>query len=288
MALMILIWGFEYIVVKNVLPLIQPLSLVFLKYVLAGTVLTIIKCIRDRKFPIKKNHIFKFIICALFGDILYYFSEYTSLIYLKVSTVTIILAFVPIMSMVIEFFLYKKKPVIMMIVCAFISVGGIVLVTGDLNFFSGELIGFLCAILAVICWNVFNFITEGLTEEYKIFDITYFQVLSAICMAFPFFVMNPPALSSFAIPEFTIAVLYLGLFSASFCFLVYVKAIDEIGSTAASMFSNFTPVIASVFGFIFLKEILSLAQLAGCVIVIVSGFVFILAKNKLEKNKLNP
>ena len=64
---------------------------------------------RDRKFYVRPRDIPFFIICSLTGEILYYFCEYSSMDYLPVSIITIILAFVPAVSIIAERVVFKKR-----------------------------------------------------------------------------------------------------------------------------------------------------------------------------------
>jgi drug/metabolite transporter (DMT)-like permease len=287
MFFLLLAWGFEYVVVKVCLNefYVAPLTLVFMKYLIALIILVAIKLARDRRLPFRKKDILPIAFCALCGDIFYFFGEYTALTMLKISTVTILLAFVPVVSMLIEIAIYKKLPTVLMVAMAAVSIVGVALVCGEdvKAFFSGKLIGFLCVILAVLSWNVYNFITDRLTERHKPFDLTLLQLASALVLCAPAIFVAPPPAAAFSSPLFFAAVIYLGVFSSCICFLIYVKSISIIGATSASMFSNFLPVTSSFFGFVALGESLTIVQVLGGVIVVASGVIFIREKGKVER-----
>lgn len=94
---------------KNALEVFRPLNLMFFKYLGGLVVITLIKVIAERRFTIRKKDIIFFVMCSLTGQVLYYFCEYTAMEYIPVALITIILSFVPIISILIERVFFKTK-----------------------------------------------------------------------------------------------------------------------------------------------------------------------------------
>lgn len=94
---------------KNALEVFRPLNLMFFKYFGGLIVITLIKAVAERKFTIRKKDIIFFVMCSLTGQVLYYFCEYTAMEYIPVALITIILSFVPIISILIERVFFKTK-----------------------------------------------------------------------------------------------------------------------------------------------------------------------------------
>ena len=130
MSLLVTAWGFDYVVAKNVLKLFEPLTLLFLKYFIGLILVFTIKMKTDRKGMVRKKDIPLFILCSLCGEIIYYFCEYTAMDYMPVSLITIILAFVPALSIIIEKVLFKRRVTKAMVIGIAVCIFGIVLVIG--------------------------------------------------------------------------------------------------------------------------------------------------------------
>lgn len=94
---------------KNVLEVFRPLNLMFFKYFGGLVVITLIKVIAEHRFTVRKKDIIFFVMCSLTGQVLYYFCEYTAMEYIPVALITIILSFVPIISILIERVFFKTK-----------------------------------------------------------------------------------------------------------------------------------------------------------------------------------
>lgn len=281
MAILVFIWGFEYIAAKSALDTVNPITLVFFKYVTGAAVLLCIKLARDRRFPFKVRDIPFFILCAIFGDILYYASEYQAMSYLPVSVITIILAFVPAVSILLESLIYKRRPTLLICLGIILSVIGVGMVVGaDFGvFFKGKAIGYILAFFAVLSWNAYNFITARLTGKYKSLDLTIYQLIAAILVSAPFAAFDLPSIGTVD-TSLVLAILYLGLFSSAFGFLVYVNSVKVIGVTPSALFSNMLPVTAALFGWLILGERLSTLQIVGGIVVIVAGSMVIFLKGK--------
>ncbi|MDR1028176.1 MAG: DMT family transporter [Clostridiales Family XIII bacterium] len=284
MIMLVFFWGFEYIVAKSALDACKPITLVFFKYSVGFVVLTVIKLARDRRLPFRKKDIPFFLICAIFGDIFYYGCEYGALTYLPVSVVTIILAFVPAVSIVAEIFVYKRKPTVAIVAGIVVCAAGVGLVVGAdfTELLKGGAIGYLLAFFAVISWNIYNFITAKLTGHYNPLDLTLYQLAAAILLSAPYAAFNLPDVA-LADPSLILAIAYLGVVSSAFGFMIYVNAVAVIGVTPSSLFSNMLPVTSTFFGWIFLRETISFAQIMGGVIVIAAGSVVIWLKGKQDE-----
>lgn len=68
--------------------------------------------------------------CSLTGQVLYYFCEYTAMEYIPVALITIILSFVPIISILIERVFFKTELSISIIAGLVVCVIGVGLVIG--------------------------------------------------------------------------------------------------------------------------------------------------------------
>jgi len=109
MIVLVFAWGLEYIFAKQALTVMEPLTLVFFKYLIGLVVVLLIKLRAEGKSLMRVKDIPLFIFCAIFGEIGYFYFEYTAMEYLPVSLITIVLAFVPALSVLIDKAIFKKK-----------------------------------------------------------------------------------------------------------------------------------------------------------------------------------
>ncbi|MDR0357042.1 MAG: DMT family transporter, partial [Clostridiales Family XIII bacterium] len=182
---------------------------------------------------------------------------------------------------ILEIFVYKRKPTVVIVAGIIVCGLGVGLVVGaDFGaLFTGKAIGYLLAFSAIILWNIYNFITAKLTERYNSLDLTLYQLAAAILMSAPYMVFNLPD-AACADTRFFLSIAYLGVISSAFGFLIYVNAVAVIGVTPSALFSNMLPISSAFFGWLFLGEMISVTQIIGGVIVIAAGSAVILLKGK--------
>ncbi len=284
MVLLVFAWGLEYIFAKRALVVMEPLTLVFFKYSIGFVVALIIKLKAEGKSLMRKKDIPMFIFCAIFGEIGYFFFEYSAMDFLPVSLITIVLAFVPALSIVIDKAIFKKKITRKMTIGILFSVVGIALVIGmDYRIlFQGRIIGYLFAFGAVILWNLYNFLTASLHERYESATLTLNQLICTLLLIWPYAVTHFPEPGTVDTVVLG-GILYLGVISTGFGFLVQVRSLHILGPTVTAIFSNFLPVTSTLFGWLILKDTILPVQMLGGAIVIAAGYLVIREKGRLEE-----
>ena len=272
---------------KNALEVFRPLNLMFLKYLGGLIVINLIKAVAERKFTIRKKDIIFFVMCSLTGQVLYYFCEYTAMEYIPVALITIILSFVPIISILIERVFFKTKLSVSIIAGLVVCVIGVGLVIGAdfKSLFSGRALGYLLAFGAAISWNLYNFITARISRTYTELTMAFNQLLCTVLISLPYAAAVMPPAECFT-PKIILSIVYLGVGSAGTGYLIYVRGAKYLGSTISSLFSNFLPVTSTFFGWLILGQSLGVMQIAGGLIVIVSACYVIIEKSRLQKQEL--
>ena len=302
MIILVFAWGLEYIFAKQALAFMEPLTLVFFKYAIGFLVVLIIKLLMEAKRLkkeaqadpskegiearklMRKKDIPLFLLCAIFGEIGYFYLEYSSMEYLPVSLITIVLALVPALSILIDKVMFKKKVTSKMGAGMLFCVLGIILVIGvDYRIlFQGRLIGYLLAFGAVVSWNFYNFLTASLHEKYDSVTLTLNQLICTILLIWPYALAHMPDPGDITIGVLG-GILYLGTLSTGFGFMVQVRSLHILGPTVTAIFSNFLPVTTTLFGWMFLKETISPAQMIGGITVIAAGYIVIKEKGRVEE-----
>jgi len=283
MTLLVFAWGLEYIFAKQALAVMEALTLIFFKYFIGFTVTLIIKLKKEEKGLIRKKDIPLFIFCALFGEVGYFYFEYTAMEFLPVALITIVLAFVPALSIIIDKAFFKRKITKLMAAGIAMSICGIAMVIGvDWHILlEGRIIGYLLAFGAVITWNLYNFLTASLHSRYESVTLSLNQMICTLLLICPYALAHLPGFGAVT-PGVVGGVLYLGIFSTGIGFIIFVRALYVLGPTVTAIFSNFLPVTTTLFGWLILNETILPVQMAGGAIVIAAGYLVIKEKGRLE------
>ena len=283
MIFLVIAWGFDYVAAKWALELLPPGSLMFFKFVLGFVFVLLLKVILHKKWFVRKKDIPIFIACAIFGQVCYYECEYNAMALMPVALISIVLAFVPAVSIILERILYKRKANGKIYAGIVLCLVGIAFVVGaDFSIITqGRGTGYLLAIGAVFCWNIYNFITAGL-KGYDSLILSLNQLACATLLLLPGVFHSMPPASEFTLPVI-FGILWVGLVDSGLGYLIVVYALQKLGPTTNAVYSNFLPVTTAFFGAVLLGEHLTWLQILGGIIVIAAGFLVIWEKGKIDE-----
>ena len=289
MILLVITWGFDYVPAKFGLEILEPMGLLFLKYCVGAVVLLTVKFIinKDRALP-KLKDLPIFLLCSIFGEIIYFYCEYSAMDHMPVALLTIVLGFVPVVSVIAERLIYKRKANrVIVIGIAFCILGIICVIGGDLHvIFEGRAIGYLLAFGAVLAWNVYNFITASdALQKYNSATLSCTQLICTLCLCAPLAWHSMPAFSEFT-PLIAGGIVWMGVVDAGIGFLIMVYGLQKLGPTTSALYSDFMPVSTTFFGALLLHESITWLQVIGGIIVVVAGFFVIREKGKLDEQRL--
>ena len=281
---LVMLWGLDYVLAKKALEVLAPMNLLFLKYSTGLLLMLAVKLKVDRKHWVRPKDIPLFVLCSITGEILYFFCEYTAMDYIPVSLITIILSFVPAVSIIIERVVFRKKFNAKIVAGVLMCIIGVAVVIGTdfRELLSGRAIGYVLAFGAVISWNMYNFLTARLGEGYSGVNLAFTQLCCTVLLVMPYALHTMTPTEDFT-PGVIGGIIYLGFGSAGIGFFIMVNGLKVLGPTVSAMFSNFLPVTATFFGWLFLGQVIGISQLIGGVIVIVSSCIVIAEKGKMEE-----
>ena len=238
MTLLVISWGFDYVPAKLGLEILEPMSLLFLKYAFGLVTLLVIKFIISRNMALPKlRDIPVFVACAIFGELIYFYCEYSAMDYLPVALLTIILGFVPVLSVAIERVLYKRRANrIIFIGIGFCILGIIFVIGSDWHIiFQGRAIGYILAFGAVISWNVYNFITASeRLEKYDSATLSCTQIICTLLLCSPMAWHMMPPLTEIT-PMVWAGIAWIGVVDSGLGFLIMVYGLQRSSARSCSM-----------------------------------------------------
>ena len=169
-VLSVIFWGYSFISTKVLLKEIPPVSIAFFRQIIASITL-IIWLLATKSFSkFKIRHFLVIASSGLFGIVLYFIFENNGLKFTSASNASMIVAAVPIFTLLSEVLLYKLKINLKMIYCIILSIIGVYLVitvNGKLDFSSSMLKGNLLMLGAMIAWVIYTIINKGLGKNYS-------------------------------------------------------------------------------------------------------------------------
>jgi len=266
-------WGISFVSIKVVLQAFSPVSMTFVRFVIATSALIIAKQFTTKE-KVRKEDYPRLAISGIFAITLYFFCETNGILRVSSNTASIIVASIPIAALISDKIFYKTKISKINVISIAVSIFGIYLVIGK-DVIGGSVLGYLFMFLSIIAWCGYLIVTKPLFKKYSNLTITTYQSIFgtlAFIPLLPFETINYSMING----NIIFNLLFLALICSAFGNFGYTFAYKELGVGISTLFLNLSPVVTFIFSFLILGETLSFMQVVGSIIII--GAVYIATK----------
>lgn len=281
----VVIWGVSFLSIKTTVMVLPAMTQAFWRLVIAAICLFIMMRLTEPKTRLKLKDAPKLLGTGFLGITLYFWFENTGLQSISASTASLIVAIVPILTIVAETVVYKVPMTGRKLLSVLISFVGVyfIVALGDKQGTDG-LLGCLLMLGAVLTWVVYTLVSKDLCQKYSSLAIVYYQTLVGIATTFPFILFEKTVVQNITMP-IVLNMIFLGVFCSAVASLLYIRGMNVIGVGIASLLMNLIPVVSVTASFFLLNERLTFLQLCGGVLVLVAVF-FSKGKNNSEDTEV--
>ncbi len=282
MALIILVWGFHFIVMKQGVDAVPPMTYNALRFLIGAPVILVIMIRQGVPFRLSRMDLRWVVLTTLMGTILYQVCFAIGLKYTTSTNSALLVSTMPAWTALISMFMGLVRVRRAMLFGLAVTFTGVVLVilgtsaTG-LSLSHDDLIGSGLLLLGAITSAIASIYTKPLVDRLGGLVVAgWSYLLTSVSLA----VMAGPGLWHASIPlHIWPNVLYSALLSSVVGYLVWNYALRAIGPTRATSYHNFTPIVAAVAGVVVLGEPLTIGLLLGGVLTLLG--VVIVRRNTL-------
>ena len=278
-VIMCVIFGSSYIAMKIALRSINPMTIVFFRYLFAALLLYAIYFLSGTKEKIRRQDLPGLIfLCILEPGFFFIFDAY-GLSYTTAIRASILLSTIPVLTAVVAALIIKEKLTPLKLFTTIGSVAGVVLVISSQEASGNKseyLFGDLLIFGACVSAAFYTTYARRMSFKYSFFTITRFQSLVAVIFFLPIAAgelikkgLPSPTLSSSA------AVIYLGLASSAIGYMLLNFTIARLSAANSSIFSNLIPVVTMALSAIILHETVGIRKIAGLAVILF--FIFLLS-----------
>ena len=280
-------WGSSFVSSKLVLETIPPMSLAFFRYLFAFITLFTFFIIFEKDKKLNKQDYKHLVLSSGIGIFIYFIGEYNALNYISASTASIIVSLLPVFMLVTNFFVFKDKITLFKVgVIVLTLIGVVMVVEADFRvMFNESLIGYSLMVMGVSAWVIYSLSTVKMRKNNSNIKVITYQSGFALLLFAPFAVSNLNIVNQLDFNLWT-NMIYLGVFASGLAFYLYVYSLKILGTLPVSIFGNTVPVVTVITGYIFLQETLTLIQLLGGSIIVMTLLIYAYfeGKNKMEKD----
>lgn len=256
------IWGGMYVVSKYVLDFIPPLTLVWLRFIIAFVVLYGILKLAEKKQKKKVNIRKKdWLLFAWIGFIGYFISITCQFIGTKLSdahTGSLVTSATPAFMVIFAALILKEKLTARRLLSTIIATIGVIIVIGWDIEIGSYFIGTIILVGAAITWALLSIYVKSASIQFSSLVITTYAIFFSLFFITPFMIWELQTSSIGTVNTYVIlGVLYLGIVSTAGAFFLWNKGLELIDASIGSLFFFFQPIVGSLLGWLLLNETLN-------------------------------
>ncbi|EEM04917.1 DMT family transporter [Bacillus pseudomycoides] len=272
------IWGGMYVVSKYVLDFIPPLTLVWLRFIIAFVVLYMILKTTKRKqkttIQINKKD---WLLFAWIGFIGYFVSITCQFVGTKLSdahTGSLVTSATPAFMVVFATLILKENLTTRRILSTVLATLGVTIVIGwDIEVVS-YFIGTIILVGAAITWALLSIYVKIASQQFSSLVITTYAIFFSLFFITPCMIWE---LQSNPIGDLNttiiLGILYLGIISTAGAFFLWNKGLELMDASIGSLFFFFQPIVGSLLGWLLLNETLNRNFFIGGALIIFSVII---------------
>jgi len=247
LAVMVLVWGVNFAVVKGALDAFLPLAFNALRFLIASVFVGLVLRAQGALEPPERRDVPRIVVLGLLGNVAYQMCFIIGLSLTRAGSTALILALTPIFTAFLSMLTGAERPGWRTWAGAAFSLAGIALVTGSGFSMEGRdaLIGDLILVCAAAVWAVYTVGSRPLVERYGSVKTTAWTLWVGTV---GLLVLGAPALlhqrwGTIGTDAWG-GLLFSALFAIGLAYLIWYRGVERLGNTRTAIFSNLTPVVA--------------------------------------------
>lgn len=286
-TLAMIFWAFSFIWFKMANKVFPPVTIIFIRLILAITILSSYLALKKKFVKIRKEDMKLFLMLALFEPFLYFLGESFGLTYVSATVGSVVISTIPVIASIGAWIIFRERLRKINYAGIILSFIGILVFVLDKNgTISLSTKGLLLLLLAVFSASGYNLTLSRLVGNYSPVFIVNVQSIVGAILFFPVFMFldfkhllaTPFTLSSF------VPVLELAVFTSCGAFILFGYSVRNMGVSRANVFTNFIPLMTALFSFILMGDKLTFRNILGMVIVIAGVFMSQLNSRREESD----
>ncbi|MFO7897365.1 MAG: DMT family transporter [Candidatus Cloacimonadales bacterium] len=255
--LAIVLWGLALLATRILIEHNFSLNFITLcRFALAALLLKLTIRPRHRQ-TIAKSDLKYFALMAVGGISLFYFFENSGVKYTTISNTSLIIATIPLFTLLLARIVYGKKMSWQNIWGLPLGLVGTALLFIK-DFHAGNTLhlkGDFLVLGSVLFWLIYSFAYRKIMHKYNTIFITYITILWGALFLLPSLLWEFSQIATIIInPSVILALLFLGIFSSYLAYLIWNISITKIGLKITSNLVLFSPIVSISAGIIWLNE----------------------------------
>ncbi|WP_307893952.1 DMT family transporter [Bacillus swezeyi] len=270
-----LIWGYTWVTMKIAIHDIPPILFSALRLFIGAAPLFLILFIKGKKRSIGKENLKNYMIMSLLMSLGYMGVLTYGMQFVDSGKTSVLVYTMPIFVTVISHFRLNEKINVYKMIGLLSGLIGLLFILGTeiLNVDKNVIFGELCVLMAALSWGIANVFSKLKFKNIDIIHMNAWQLIIGTIMLLIFSLILEPSHSIQWSNEAVLSLLFNGLFSTAFTFVIWFWILNQIEASKASMALMFVPVLGLLFGWLQLHERITFNIMLGALMVCIGIFM---------------
>ncbi|MDR1484863.1 MAG: DMT family transporter [Planctomycetaceae bacterium] len=282
--------GFSFLFVKIAVSDVSPIDTLCFRFVTA-----LVFCIGYMKvmkipFCIEIRRLFPLLLLTLFYPLGFFTFQAYGLLYTHSAEAGILTATAPVITAICATIFIGEKINLLQFLFILISITGVMLISimKGINFDAFSIVGIVLILLSCFMSAGYTILNRVLVRSFTAMEITW-VIMVIGCLFFTVFsvaihLANGTIVTMFkplGNRHFTIAILYLGIFSSMLTTIFSSLILKRFGAVELVVFLNFSTIVAIIAGYVFMRETIYYYHFLAATLIIIG----VLGTNFFAKKK---
>ena len=270
------IWGGMYVVSKYTLDVVPPLTFLFIRYLLALTLLLAL-CRKEKQPVFPRRQRWLLLQIGLFG---YFFSIAAQFIGTKLSSAhmgALITTLSPVFLSLFAIIMLKEKMTGKQAAATLLALFGVILVLNPdrSSLHTAGSLGNMVLVLAALFWGYYSALARKAATSFSALQVTTCGILIAAILSLPFVFIEAHEWNWAALlrPSILGGVLYVSFISTALAFFSWNKGLSLVPAHQAGLFFFFQPLVGVLLSWLVLKEQITGYFFAGGVLILLGVYL---------------
>lgn len=272
LLLLVLIWAFNFSIIKIGLAAIPPYGFNALRFPLAALLLAAVLFSSGRLTLPDRGDRTRLVVLGIIGNFLYQLLFISGLARSRAGNASVILNLSPVFIAAGTAWLGHERIRPAAWVGIVVAIGGIALVVGSgeagLGFGTDTLVGDLLMIGAALVWAIYTVGARDLLLKYGSVFVTTWTLWAGAVLLFLVGIPDIVRLDATVPPVAWASVVYAGFLGLGVSYLLWYRGVQSLGNTRTAAMGNLVPLLTIVVAWPMLGEVPNVWQVLGALIVI--------------------
>jgi drug/metabolite transporter (DMT)-like permease len=266
----VVMWGVSFITTKIALEEIAPLTIIFLRLILASVLLAVLAIYSKKNFALNwKNHGGIFILALIAAFHLWI--QVTGMQYTTAANTGWIIGTAPIFMAIVGFIVFKESLSPIRIFGILLAFFGLLMLISKGEFSSIDFIsnkGDYLILASAFTWSIYSAVNKRISLTYSPLLTVLFLFLMMVVITSPF-VINSVTIQSIMTLSIKgwAAILFLGIFCSGIAYVLWAQALKEMDSVRVGTLLYFEPFVTVFAAWLMLKEEITFIMILSGVII---------------------